>query len=67
LSDLDISFHLCLGEPDVVLPDFIKELGFGGVVCDFCPLRIPLQWTNKLVKALPKHIPVCQVNKNIIF
>jgi len=44
-----------------VLPGFIKDNGFGGVVCDFCPLREPMRWTNDLVKALPKNVPVCQV------
>nr|AOQ25781.1 deoxyribodipyrimidine photolyase-like protein [Actinia tenebrosa] len=66
LSELDISFHLCLGEPDIVLPELIKKFNFGGVVCDFCPLRKPMQWVDKLIKALPKSIPVCQVDAHNI-
>ena len=61
LTELNIPFHVLLGEPDKVLPDFIKTKEIGGVVTDFTPMRTPLNWLENAAKKLPKNVPVCQV------
>ncbi|EDO44191.1 predicted protein [Nematostella vectensis] len=66
LKELEISFHLLLGDPGKVLPEFVKSAGIGGIVVDFCPLRLPTQWVNDVVKAVPKDVPVCQVDAHNI-
>lgn len=52
---------MLLGEPDKVLPDFVKSKEIGGVVTDFTPMRKPLKWLEDVAKKLPKDVPVCQV------
>lgn len=61
LTELNIPFHILLGEPDKVLPDFIKSKEIGGVVTDFTPMRTPLKWLENVAKKLPTSVPVCQV------
>ncbi|VDP80024.1 unnamed protein product [Echinostoma caproni] len=39
----------------------VTELRAGCVVTDFCPLREPRAWIDRLVALMPEHIPVCQV------
>ena len=58
---MNIPFHILLGEPDKVLPDFIKSKEIGGVVTDFTPMRTPLTWLENVAKKLPTSVPVCQV------
>ena len=58
---MNIAFHMLLGEPDKVLPDFVKFKEIGGVVADFTPLRKPLKWLEDIAKKLPKNVPLCQV------
>lgn len=58
---LDINFHLLSGTADECLPKFVEEFGIGAVVTDFSPLRIPRKWVESVKKALPSHIPFCQV------
>lgn len=62
LTGLNIPFHMLLGEPDKVLPDFIKSKEIGGVVTDFTPMRTPMKWLENTAKKLPKTVPVCQVS-----
>ena len=52
---------MLLGEPDKVLPDFIKSNNIGGLVTDFTPLRKPMKWLDDVSIKLPKNVPVCQV------
>ena len=61
---MDVGFHLLLGEPDEVFPEFVVSNSFGGVVADFCPLRLPMKWLDKVVEKLPDDVPVCQVRQN---
>lgn len=61
--DLDINFHLLLGEPNKVVFDFVKEHEIGVLIVDFFPLRLPRFWVDDLMKKLEESIPVCQVNK----
>ena len=58
---MNVAFHVLLGEPDKVLPDFVKSKEIGGVVADFIPLRKPLKWVEDVAKKLPKNVPLCQV------
>ncbi|XP_060565300.1 deoxyribodipyrimidine photo-lyase-like [Ruditapes philippinarum] len=61
-KELGISFHLLIGHAKEVLPTFVKEHSIGGLVTDFCPLRVPRAWVDDVVKAVPKDIAVCQVD-----
>lgn len=62
-KDLNINFHLLLGEPNSVVFDFIKKHGIGVLVVDFHPLRLPRFWLDDLKKKLSETIPICQVIK----
>jgi len=59
---LNIQFHLLHGSPGEMLPGFVSDRGLGAVVTDFCPLRERLQWLQEVKKALPKDIPLIQVD-----
>lgn len=59
---MNINFHLLFGESGKIIPKFVKDNNFGGLVCDFSPLRLPLQWIDTVKKALPDDIPFCQVD-----
>ncbi|XP_032386903.1 CPD photolyase [Etheostoma spectabile] len=63
---LDIQFHLLHGSAGDVLPGFVSDHGLGAVVTDFSPLREPLQWLEDVKKALPKDIPLIQVDAHNI-
>lgn len=65
-KDLNISFHLLLGEASTVLPKFVSENNIGGIVADFSPLQISLQWLDDVKNNLPAHIPFCQVDAHNI-
>ncbi|CAG5117961.1 unnamed protein product [Candidula unifasciata] len=60
--DLNIPFHLLLRVASTSVPNFVKENNIGGIVTDFSPLRTPLKWLDDLKKALPKDVPLCQVD-----
>ncbi|CAH3128511.1 unnamed protein product [Porites lobata] len=57
LTTLNINFHLLLGEPDKVLPEFVKSHNLGGLIADFTPLRKPLKWLKDVTAKLPKKFP----------
>ncbi|TPP62029.1 hypothetical protein FGIG_06847 [Fasciola gigantica] len=40
----------------------ITALNAGCVVTDFCPLREPSAWIDRLVSFMPENIPVCQLS-----
>lgn len=60
-NKLEISFHLLIGYAKDVLPQFVTDNDIGGVVTDFSPLRTPMQWVDDVTTAIPKNIPICQV------
>lgn len=64
--ELGIPFHLLQGQAKTVLPQFVKDNNIGGVVTDFSPLRVPTQWVQDLKDALPKDVPLCQVDAHNI-
>ncbi|XP_037644569.1 CPD photolyase isoform X1 [Sebastes umbrosus] len=59
---LNIQFHLLHGSPGDILPGFVSDRGLGAVLTDFYPLREPMQWLEDVKKALPKDIPLIQVD-----
>lgn len=66
LQTLKIPFFLLLGEAKDAIPSLVDELGVGQVVCDFSPLRVPLQWLNKLREKLKSSISITQVDAHNI-
>ncbi|KAK9505830.1 hypothetical protein O3M35_009804 [Rhynocoris fuscipes] len=63
LKALNIPFHLFIcKEATDTITSFVKENGIGCVVIDFSPLRLPKEWANNLKEALPKNVPLCQVD-----
>ncbi|XP_018427648.1 PREDICTED: deoxyribodipyrimidine photo-lyase-like [Nanorana parkeri] len=65
-KELNIPFHLLIGYAKDVLPDFVKENSVGGVVTDFAPLRVPMQWVQEVSERLPKDVPLVQVDAHNI-
>ncbi|KFQ05356.1 Deoxyribodipyrimidine photo-lyase, partial [Haliaeetus albicilla] len=65
-GELNIPFHLLLGYPKDVLPTFVVEHGVGGLVTDFCPLRLPRQWLEDVRDWLPEDVPFAQVDAHNI-
>lgn len=65
-SRLNITFHLLIGSAAMTIPNFVKDHEIGTVVCDFSPLRVPLQWVDDVLKKLPKSIPLVQVDAHNI-
>lgn len=63
---LNIKFHLLFGESGKMVPKFLKENNFGGLVCDFSPLRLPLEWVCSVKESLPENVPFCQVDAHNI-
>ncbi len=48
------------------MPSLVKQNNIGGVVCDFSPLRIGLQWSEDIKKNLPQHVLFTQVDAHNI-
>ena len=59
-----IPFHLLLGEPDDVVPVFIKEHGVSLLVTDFDPLKIKRAWKERVSKRI--EIPFYEVDAHNI-
>ena len=59
--ELDISFHLLIGESQFCIPDLVGKLNLDAVVTDFSPLRVSRLWVENLKAKLPPDIPFCQV------
>lgn len=65
-AELNIPFHLLLGYAKDVLPTFVVEHGVGGLVTDFCPLRLPRQWVEDVRDRLPEDVPFAQVGAHAL-
>jgi deoxyribodipyrimidine photo-lyase len=52
LNNLSIPLFIMNGQPDEVLPLFLKESEAGSLITDFNPLKIPLSWKKSLTKIL---------------
>jgi len=64
LNQLNISFIILVGEPEVILKQFIEDNSIGLVVLDFSPLRIKRNWIESLKKNI--KITVCEVDAHNI-
>ncbi|XP_047358501.1 deoxyribodipyrimidine photo-lyase isoform X2 [Vespa velutina] len=64
--DLNINFHLLNGEPNLIIPDFVKNYKIGAVITDFLPLRLPLFWIDEVKKKLPNEVSIYQVDAHNI-
>ncbi|XP_055837297.1 deoxyribodipyrimidine photo-lyase [Episyrphus balteatus] len=60
--NLNINFHLLLGEAPKEIPKLVKQYNIGAVVCDFSPLRLPVKWVNEVKDSLPAEVPLTQVD-----
>ncbi|PSN38921.1 hypothetical protein C0J52_11866 [Blattella germanica] len=65
-KDLNIQFHLLLGQAVNILPKFVMQHKMGAVVTDFAPLRVPTKWVKDVQAALPKDVPFCQQAESIL-
>lgn len=65
-TQLNINFHLLLGNSDIEIPKLVKKYNFGGLVCDLSPLRMPMKWVETIKNTLPDDIPFCQVDAHNI-
>ncbi|XP_054838045.1 deoxyribodipyrimidine photo-lyase-like [Eublepharis macularius] len=65
-QELNIPFHLLTGIAKDVLPPFVTKHGIGGIVTDFAPLRVPMQWVQDVRKRLPPGVPFAQVDAHNI-
>uniref|UniRef100_A0A8C6X9W6 Deoxyribodipyrimidine photo-lyase n=1 Tax=Naja naja TaxID=35670 RepID=A0A8C6X9W6_NAJNA len=63
---LAIPFHLLVGFAKDTLPIFVTQHGIGGVVTDFSPLRVPMQWVQDVQERLPSDVPLAQVDAHNI-
>jgi deoxyribodipyrimidine photo-lyase len=59
-QQLNIIFHLLMGQAENVLPKFTETYKVGTIVTDFAPLRVPRQWVENVAKKITT-IPVVQV------
>lgn len=67
LEKLNISFHLYPGWPYEHVPKIVKDNNIGAVICDFFPLRLPMEWQEQVKQELPEDVPFIQVDgHNII-
>lgn len=65
-KNLNIEFHLLIGDGETVLPSFVEKHKIGAVVLDFMPLRGPMSWAELLKETLPKDVALCQVDAHNI-
>lgn len=66
LNELNIGFVLLIGQAKDQVPLFVRNNKIGGVICDFCPLRLPVSWVNEVKKNLPPEVPFAQVDAHNI-
>ena len=64
LAKLRIPFFLLVGEPDKILPQFIREHSVSALVTDFDPLRIKRQWKEKVARKI--EVPFYEVDTHNI-
>jgi len=62
-QQLNIIFHLLIGQAENVLPKFTENYKVGTIITDFSPLRLPRQWVENVAKKITT-IPVVQVRQN---
>ncbi|KAI8127234.1 hypothetical protein FF38_03178 [Lucilia cuprina] len=65
-NDLNITFQLLMGPAKERVPEFVATHDVAAVVCDFAPLRVPLQWVEDVKEKLPDSVPFIQVDAHNI-
>lgn len=60
----NIPFHLVLGDPEDVIPNFINRNNIGILIRDFSPLQPYQQWNKKIVDKI--YIPFYEVDAHNI-
>lgn len=68
LRELQIPFHLLMGDPLETVPRFVRENNAAVLVSDFSPLRISLGWVQSVANELDRNvnIPFVQVDAHNI-
>ncbi|XP_065917481.1 deoxyribodipyrimidine photo-lyase-like isoform X2 [Dysidea avara] len=67
LRSLQIPFYLLCGTAKQQIPLFTSQHKVSAVVCDFAPLRVPLQWSKDVAGELKKQgLPLIQVDSHNI-
>lgn len=70
LRELEIPFHLLLGDPKENIPQFLRNQNASMLVCDFSPLRVGLSWVNHVADGLNREyhgtLPMVQVDAHNI-
>jgi len=64
LNDLSIPLIILLGDPSVILKQFIEDNNVGMVVTDFSPLRVKKDWISALKQRV--SITFCEVDAHNI-
>lgn len=65
-QDLNICFELLIGPAKERLPEYVEAHDVAAVVCDFSPLRVPLEWLENVKELLPENVPFLQVDAHNI-
>ena len=60
LAELNVPFHLLVGDPAKEMPAFLRRVGAGAVVVDFDPLREKRAWRDAAVRRT--RAPVIEVD-----
>ena len=63
-QQLNIVFHLLIGEAENVLPKLVENYRVGTIVTDFSPLRVSRQWVDNIAKRIVT-VPIVQVDTNV--
>lgn len=50
LEHKNIEFHLLIGNPENIIPEFVSQNNISGIIADFDPLKIKRQWKNVVLK-----------------
>jgi len=64
LNELNISFIVLVGAPEVILKQFIEDHQIGVLITDFSPLRLKRMWIERLMKGV--KVTFCEVDTHNI-
>lgn len=52
LAERNIPFFVLTGRPDEELPQFIRRIKAGALVCDFDPLKVKMKWKEGVIRRI---------------
>ncbi|MDD4496698.1 MAG: deoxyribodipyrimidine photo-lyase [Methanosarcinaceae archaeon] len=64
LASKGIPFFFLRGEPEKVIPVFVKKYGVSALLTDFSPLRIKMEWVKKIASKI--ELPFYEVDAHNI-